>query len=162
MKKITGLLTALVLTVLLNGCISSQSEYFEELTPTEEKTLLLGARKLALRGKAVPEHMLSLFMEKEPARRIVYEGSKSGKATFRWELYDMPKNPSRITQKDINPHWIVVYAIGDFRDPEWKLAFAKTGKTLEMVSPAQLAPERSRQLEQPQRPVRSRQQRRSY
>ena len=162
MKKITGLLTALVLTVLLNGCISSQSEYFEELTPTEEKTLLLGARKLALQGKAVPEHMLSLFMEKEPARRIVYEGNKSGKATFRWELYDMPKNPKRITQKDINPHWIVVYAIGDFRDPEWKLAFAQTGKTLQMASPDQLAPERPRSPEPSRRPVRSRQQRRNY
>ena len=162
MKKLSILPAFLLLTVLFTGCMAAKSEYFEELTPAEEKALLLGARKLALQGKAVPEHMMNLFMEKEPARRIVYEGSKSGKATFRWELYDMPKNPSRITQKDINPHWIVVYAIGDFRDPEWKLAFAQTGKTLEMVSPAQLAPERSRQLEQPQRPVRSRQKRRSY
>ena len=32
MRKLTGLLAALLLTVLLNGCASTQSEYFEELT----------------------------------------------------------------------------------------------------------------------------------
>ena len=162
MRKLTGLLAALLLTVLLNGCASTQSEYFEELTAVEETNLELGARKLALQGKAVPEHMLSLFMETKPSRRIVYEGNKSGKATFRWELYDMPKNPRRITQKDINPHWIVVYAIGNLRDPEWKLAFAQENNALQMVSPDQLMPEQPRSPAKTGRPARSRQKRRSY
>ena len=137
MRKLTGLMIALMLTALLNGCASTQSEYFDELTAIEETNLELGARKLALQGKAVPDHLLSLFMETKPSRRIIYDGDKSGKATFRWELYDMPKNPNRITQKDINPHWVMVYAIGDLHDPEWKLSFARETAALRIPKPNQ-------------------------
>lgn len=142
MKKLwllSGAVFAMIM--MLSGCISISSEYYEELTPAEERSLLLGARKLALQGKAVPPHMLALFMDKEPSRRIVYDGDKYGKATFRWELYDMPKNPRRITQKDINPYWIMVYAIGDLRDPEWKLTFARENPALQnRLTPPQPSP----------------------
>ena len=135
MKKFTSLLAILLFTVLFTGCLATRSEYIDELTPTEEANLELGARTLALQGKAVPNHMLSLFMESKPSRRIVYDGNKSGKATFRWELYDMPKNPRRITQKDINPHWVMVSATGDLRDPDWKLSFARENPALQMKAP---------------------------
>ncbi len=135
MKKFTSLLAILLFTVLFTGCLATRSEYIDELTPAEEANLELGARKLALQGKAVPNHMLSLFMESKPSRRIVYDGNKSGKATFRWELYDMPKNPRRITQKDINPHWVMVSATGDLRDPDWKLSFARENPALQMKAP---------------------------
>ena len=135
MKKFTSLLAILLFTVLFTGCLATRSEYIDELTPAEEANLELGARKLALQGKAVPNHMLSLFMESKPSRRIVYDGNKSGKATFRWELYDMPKNPRRITQKDINPHWVMVSATGNLRDPDWKLSFARENPALQMKAP---------------------------
>ena len=135
MKKFTSLLAILLFTVLFTGCLATRSEYIDELTPAEEANLELGARKLALQGKAVPNHMLSLFMESKPSRRIVYDGNKSGKETFRWELYDMPKNPRRITQKDINPHWVMVSATGDLRDPDWKLSFARENPALQMKAP---------------------------
>lgn len=129
MLILSGAVIAMIL--MLSGCISSSAEYYEELTPSEEQSLVLGARKLALQGKAVPPHMMALFMDKAPSRRIVYDGDKYGKATFRWELYDTPKNPRRITQKDINPHWIMVIATGDLRDPEWKLTFARENPDLQ-------------------------------
>lgn len=135
MKKFTSLLAILLFTVLFTGCLATRNEYIDELTPAEEANLELGARKLALQGKAVPNHMLSLFMESKPSRRIVYDGNKSGKATFRWELYDMPKNPRRITQKDINPHWVMVSATGDLRDPDWKLSFARENPALQVKAP---------------------------
>ena len=159
MKKFTSLLAVLLLSVLFTGCLATRSEYIEELTPTEEANLELGARKLALQGKAVPNHMLSLFMETKPSRRIVYDSNKTGKATFRWELYDMPKNPRRITQKDINPHWVMVSATGDLRDPEWKLSFARENPALQMAPPM---PPQQNNNRAPQRQQRPRQRRGSF
>ena len=161
MKKFTSLLAILLLTVSFTGCLATRSEYIDELTPTEEAALELGARKLALQGQAVPNHLLSLFMESKPSRRIVYDSNKSGKATFRWELYDMPKNPNRITQKDINPHWVMVSATGDLRDPEWKLSFARENPALQTTPAAPAAPQQNNNRA-PQRQQRPRQRRGSF
>lgn len=124
MKKLFLCLLSAAGIVLAGGCASSP-EYYEELTPAEQKQLLHSARTLALRGKAVPDRMLGVFSDFVPYQRIVYDGNKRGKATFRWEIYDVPRNARKLTQKDINPYWIMVYATGDLTDPKWQLTHAE-------------------------------------
>lgn len=134
MKKLCLLLTVLLLNFLPSGCTSSRPEYFEELTEVERANLLRNARIIALQGKAMPEHLRGVFVELAPYERIVYDGNKRGKATFRWEIYENTGNRRRITQKDVNPYWIMVYAFGDLRDPEWKLSHAQETAQLQIVN----------------------------
>lgn len=130
MKKISGWLLTFASVLLLAGCASPRSEYFDELTEDERQTLIRNAKVVALQRKAVPEHLQGVFSELAPSERIVYTGNKEGKATFRWEIYESPANANRLTQKDINPYWVTVYAIGDLRDPDWKLRHAREDQTL--------------------------------
>lgn len=133
---ITGILIAA-------GCASSP-EYYDELTEAEQKQLLYSARTLALQGNAVPQRMLLVFNEVEPFQRIVYNGNKRGKASFRWEIYDTPENVRKLTQKDVNPYWIMVYATGDLTDPKWQLTHANEDPSLPAVN-TQPADRRQRQ-----------------
>ncbi|MBE6368755.1 MAG: hypothetical protein E7056_01170 [Lentisphaerae bacterium] len=126
MKKYLFLLAV---GLLLSGC-ATRPEYFEELTAAEQTQLVNSARTLALQGKAVPDHLRGVFAEVVPYQRIVYEGNKRGRATFRWEIYESPADSSRLTQKDINPYWVMVYATGDLTDPDWKLAHANENPNL--------------------------------
>ena len=133
MKKWCWFLSGVMGLLLLTGCVSTSPEYFDELTPAEQAELLNSARVLALQGKAVPAHLQGVFLELTPHQRIVYDGNKHGKASFRWEIYDSPrrKGNSRITEKDVNPYWVMVYAIGDLTDPQWKLTHAREDETLQ-------------------------------
>ena len=132
-KKLCLRLTVVLLMVLFaGGCTAVSPEYFEELSEEELTELRRNAKVLALQGKAVPEHLQGVFAELAAHERILYDGHKSGKATFRWEIYEVPKNANRLTQKDINPYWVIVYAIGDLRDPEWKLIHAREDDTLSL------------------------------
>ena len=124
MKKIGFFVCALAAVLALSGCATAP-EYYEELTEAEQKQLLHSARVLALKSNAVPEHMKGIFPELNPYQRISYTGNKEGKAVFRWEIYENPANERRLTQKDINPYWVMVYATGDLTDPEWKLTHAQ-------------------------------------
>ena len=74
---------------------------------------------LALRSNAVPGHLREAFLKLTPYERIVYDGNKHGKAAYRWEIYENRNPGKRIAQRDINPYWVMVYAIGDLRDPAW-------------------------------------------
>ena len=132
MKKYLFLLAV---GLLLSGC-ATRPEYFEELTAAEQTQLVNSARTLALQGKAVPDHLRGVFAEVVPYQRIIYEGNKRGRATFRWEIYEKRRTGGRLTQKDINPYWVIVYAIGDLRDPSWKLSHANQG-TLQPASAVQ-------------------------
>lgn len=147
MKKLYLMLLAAVVLPVMNGCVSSSPEYFEELTTAEQTQLLNSAKVLALQGKAVPEHLQGVFMELVPYQRIVYDGNKHGKATFRWEIYDsLQGKGKKVTQKDVNPYWVMVYAIGDLTgDPDWKLSHAHEDENL------QTAPQPPRRQNQPQR-----------
>ena len=122
MKKFLMLLAAAAM-LSLAGCYSTP-EYFDELSHEELNVLRNAARMLAIKGNAVPEHVQMVFVEMQPYERIVYDGDKHGKATFRWEIYDVPENMQQLTQKDVNPYWVMVYATGDLRDPQWKLTHA--------------------------------------
>lgn len=135
MKKSIKWLWLLAAAVLLTagGC-ATRAEYYEELTEEEHKELLNNARSLALRGKAVPPHLHGVFKEIAPHERIVYTGNKRGKASFRWEIYENVSG-KRITQEDINPYWIMVYATGNLRDPKWKLTFANKYTAKDMPDP---------------------------
>jgi hypothetical protein len=124
MKKIGFFVCALAAVLALSGCATAP-EYYEELTEAEQKQLLHSARVLALKSNAVPEHMKGVFPELNPYQRINYTGNKEGKAIFRWEIYENPANDRRLTQKDINPYWVMVYAAGDLTDPEWKVTHAQ-------------------------------------
>lgn len=110
----------IVMQIFFCGC-ATNPEYYEELTEQESKVLVESARQLALSSNRIPAHLQGVFMELAPYQRILYNGSKRGKATFRWEIYENRVNEKQITQRDINPFWINVYATGDLRDPEWKL-----------------------------------------
>ena len=136
MKKIFSFLTAITLAAVVNGCVSSSPEYYEELTEKEHAALQHTARALALRSNAVPGHLQNAFMKLAPLERIIYDGDKRGKASFRWEIYEKRRTGVRLTQKDINPYWVIVYAIGDLRDPSWKLSHANQG-TLQPASAVQ-------------------------
>ena len=129
MKKFFLFLFSTASLIIAGGCVSSP-EYYTELTEAEQKQLLYSAKKLALQGNAVPDRMLLVFKEVEPFQRIVYDGNKHGKATFRWELYDTPENVRKLTQKDVNPYWVMVYAIGDLTDPKWQLTHANEDPSL--------------------------------
>lgn len=127
MKKIFSFLTAITLAAVVSGCASSSPEYYEELTEKERLGLQHTARALALRSNAVPEHLKSAFMKLTPLERITYNGNKHGKATFRWEIYEKRRANARLTQKDVNPYWVIIYATGDLLDPAWKLSHANQG-----------------------------------
>ena len=133
MQKIFLFLLGIASLIFAGGCVSSP-EYYTELTDAEQKQLLYSARALALQGNAIPERMLLVFKEVEPFQRIVYNGNKRGKATFRWELYDTPENVRKLTQKDVNPYWVMVYAIGDLTDPQWQLTHANEDPSLPTVN----------------------------
>ena len=133
MKKFFLFLFSAASLIIAGGCVSSP-EYYTELTEAEQKQLLYSARVLALQGNAVPERMLLVFKEVEPFQRIIYNGNKRGKATFRWELYDVPENVRKLTQKDVNPYWIMVYATGDLTDPKWQLTHANEDPSLPTVN----------------------------
>ncbi len=140
LKNMLLMLFAAANILLAGGCVSSP-EYYEELTEKEQKQLLLSARTLALQGKAVPERYQALFMELPPYQRIVYDGNKHGKATFRWEMYGNKTKRSTITQQDINPYWVMVYATGDLTDPKWQLTHAYEDPTLlQKIEKMQSAP----------------------
>lgn len=110
--------------LLLAGCVSRGPEHYEELDENERTALLHTARALALRGDAVPAHLRNAFVKLSPHERIVYNGDKRGKASFRWEIYEKRRTGGKLTQQDVNPYWVMVYAIGDLRDPSWKLSHA--------------------------------------
>ena len=122
MKKFLMLFAALFM-LCLAGCQTSP-EYFEELSHEELNVLRNAARMLALKGNAVPAHVQAVFVEMQPYERIIYDGDKHGKASFRWEIYDVPADMQQLTQKDINPYWVMVYATGDLTDPKWQLTHA--------------------------------------
>lgn len=124
MNKIFSFLAVIILAAVLDGCVSSSPEYYEELTEKERTALLHSARALALRGNVVPNHLRSAFIKLAPLERIVYDGDKHGKASFRWEIYEKRRPGARLTQKDVNPYWVMVYAVGDLQDPSWKLTHA--------------------------------------
>ena len=147
MKKIFYLAAVLV---LFAGCVAKSPEHYEELSEKERTALQHTARALALRGNAVPLHLQSAFAKLAPYERIVYDGDKHGKATFRWEIYEKRRSGSRLTQKDVNPYWVMVYAIGDLQDPSWKLSHANQGDIAESVPQYQrrTAPGRSRPVRQ--------------
>ena len=119
--SVIAMFSALLMT--LTGCVTPP-EYYEELTEAEQKQLLHSARVLALQGKAVPDHLRAVFAELKPYQRIVYYGNKKVKASFRWEIYENYSENNRVTQKDINPYWVMVYATGDLTDPKWQLTHA--------------------------------------
>ena len=118
--KILWPVTALVLICGVFGCGSGAPEYYRELSEEERAALEESARKLVLQSNVVPEHLRPIFREIRGHERIVYTGDRRGKAEYRWEIYDNPSG-SRLTQKDINPFWVRVYAEGDLRDPSWKM-----------------------------------------
>ena len=122
MNKILLICTGAVL--LLAGCVSRGPEHYEELSEKERSALQHTARALALRSDVVPQHLRNAFMKLAPHERITYDGNKHGKAYFRWEIYEKRNHNNKLTQKDINPYWVMVYAIGDLRDPSWKLSHA--------------------------------------
>ena len=117
MKKIFSFLTAITLAAVVSGCVSSSPEYYEELTEKERLGLQHTARALALRSNAVPEHLKSAFMKLTPLERITYNGNKHGKATFRWEIYEKRRANARLTQKDVNPYWVIIYEPDKSRRP---------------------------------------------
>ena len=133
MKNFFLLLLSVASLIIAGGCVSSP-EYYTELTEAEQKQLLYSARALALQGNAVPERMKMVFKELEPFQRIIYNGNKRGKATFRWEIYDIPENVRKLTQKDVNPYWVMVYAIGDLTDPKWQLTHANEDPSLPTIN----------------------------
>ena len=135
MKKIFSFLTAITLAAVVSGCASSSPEYYEELTEKERLGLQHTARALALRSNAVPEHLKSAFMKLTPLERITYNGNKHGKAAFRWEIYEKRRANARLTQKDVNPYWVIIYATGDLLDPAWKLSHANQGDLTNDSSP---------------------------
>ena len=147
MKKIFYLAAALV---LLTGCVAKGPEHYEELSEKERAALLHTARALALRSNAVPAHLQSAFVKLAPYERIVYDGNKHGKASFRWEIYEKRRTGRRLTQKDVNPYWVMVYATGDLQDPAWKLSHANQSDLNESAPnrPQRLAPGRSRPVRQ--------------
>ena len=120
------LLIGIGAVMLLAGCVSRGPEHYEELSEKERSALLHTARALALRGDAVPGHLRNAFVKLAPHERIVYDGDKHGKASFRWEIYEK-RNGGKLTQQDINPYWVMIYAVGDLRDPSWKLSHANQG-----------------------------------
>ena len=130
LQLILSVLLPAVMAVLSSGCMATAPEYYEELTDKERTVLINNARILALKGNAVPAHLQNVFMELAPYTRIVYEGNKRGRASFRWEIYESSGNSRRITQKDINPYWVMVYATGNLRDPDWKLSHARENPAL--------------------------------
>lgn len=134
--------------MLLAGCVSRSPEHYEELSEKERSALLHTARALALRGDAVPPHLKSAFVKLAPHERIIYNGDKHGKAAFRWEIYEKRSSSNKITQKDVNPYWVMIYAIGDLRDPAWKLTHANQGdiKKNSQFNPAQSNSFRGRQF----------------
>ena len=128
MNKIFSFLAMIMLAAVVSGCASSSPEYYEELTEKERSALLHSARALALRANAVPGHLRNAFVKLAPHERIVYDGDKHGKASFRWEIYEKRRAGARLTQEDVNPYWVMVYAVGDLRDPAWKLTHANQGE----------------------------------
>ena len=143
MKKLFGYLFLTLLSLILSGCASSSPEYYEELSETERISLQHAARALALRGNAVPGHLRNAFVKLSPYERIVYDGDKRGKATYRWEIYENRASGKNIRQEDINPYWVMVYAIGDLRDPSWKLNHANEDRSVDnapVVSPGGTMP----------------------
>lgn len=156
MKNIFSLLVFSVLCIILNGCAATSPEHYEELTEKECTALRHAARALALRGNAVPEHLRNAFIKLAPLERIVYDGNKHGKASYRWEIYEKRSQNKRLQQKDVNPYWVMVYAIGDLRDPSWKLSHTNQNSMNNMnnmnnnqQSPARRQyPQRSRQVRQ--------------
>ena len=143
MKKILVKFSVLLLAAatLLTGCATTP-EYYEELSEAESAALLKQARKLALSSNRIPGHLQAVFMELPPYVRVLYDGSKHGKATFRWEIYENRQNTKQITQRDINPFWINVYAIGDLTDPQWKMFCSQEDHS--QKNAAESAPPRNR------------------
>ena len=125
MKRIR-LMSAVALTALalLAGCRSGGSENYRELSDAERIDLELSARKLVMQARVVPEHLRGVFAEIPGHERIVYTGDKAGRAEYRWEIYDSPAG-NRITQKDVNPFWVRVYAEGDLTSPKWKMTHSQ-------------------------------------
>lgn len=117
-------LAVLGLTAVLTGCRSGGPENYRELSDEERVKLERSARILVMQSKAVPEHLRSIFAEIPGHERIVYTGDRTGRAEYRWEIYDSPAGP-RITQKDVNPFWVRVYAEGDLTAPQWKLTYSQ-------------------------------------
>ncbi len=107
------------------GCRGTGPEHFEELNDAERAGLVRDAKLLALQAKAVPDDLRGVFAEISPHERIIYDGDKHGRAAYRWEIYESAPEGRRITQKDVNPYWVMVYAEGDLRDPAWKLTHAE-------------------------------------
>lgn len=130
MNKIFSFSVAAIMVACLSGCVSSSPEYYEELSESERSSLQHAARALALRGNAVPNHLRNAFVKLSPYERIVYDGDKRGKATYRWEIYENRTPGKNIGQQDINPYWVMVYAIGDLRDPSWKLNHANEDRSM--------------------------------
>ena len=140
-----------VLGIILSGCAATSPEYYEELNEKERAALLHTARALALRGDAVPTHLRNAFVKLAPHERIVYDGNKRGKAAFRWEIYERKTQNSRLTQRDVNPYWVMVYAIGDLRDPAWKLSHANQDGVVnndQQTPPQRQTPQRSHKIQQ--------------
>lgn len=135
-------LVLMLVSILAGGCLATAPEYYEELDEKERIALRNNAKILAIKGKAVPEHLQAVFLELAPYERIIYEGNKRGRATFRWEIYENSGNGRRITQKDINPYWVMVYANGNLRDPDWKLTHARENL---LPTGAATSPKRSKQ-----------------
>ena len=148
MNKILLICTGAVL--LLAGCVSRGPEHYEELSEKERSALQHTARALALRSDVVPQHLRNAFMKLAPHERITYDGNKHGKASFRWEIYEKRNHNNKLTQKDINPYWVMVYAIGDLRDPSWKLSHANQGMIKPQTPGNLMVPgnNRSRQVRQ--------------
>ena len=117
-------LAALTALALMAGCRSGGAENYRELSDAERIELELSARNLVIQSKVVPEHLRSVFAEIPGHERIVYSGDKAGRAEYRWEIYDSPAG-SKMTQKDVNPFWVRVFAEGDLTRPKWKLTHSR-------------------------------------
>lgn len=128
MKKFLGLLMAGLLALAggLCGCRSGDAAYYRELSDPQRAELEKSAKLLVLQSKAVPEHLRAVFEELPGHERIVYTGDCRGRAEYRWEIYES-SGGARISQKDVNPFWIRVYAEGDLLHPEWKMACSGPG-----------------------------------
>ena len=108
----------------LAGCRSTGPENYRELSEEERVKLEYSARLLVMQSKVVPAHLRSVFAEIPGHERIVYTGDRAGRAEYRWEIYDSPAG-SKVTQKDVNPFWVRVYAEGDLTAPKWKMTHSQ-------------------------------------
>lgn len=109
---------------VLTGCRSTGPENYRELTEEERVKLEYSARLLVMQSRVVPEHLRAVFAEIPGHERIVYTGDRKGRAEYRWEIYDSPAG-NMVTQKDVNPFWVRVYAEGDLTEPKWKMTHSQ-------------------------------------